>query len=343
MTNENTVIRKPQRIQWIDIAKGISIFLVIIGHTAPFGILERNIIFSFHMPLFFILSGYHFKIAQNWDEARERFWKNVRHLLLPLFLLWCLNLLLPMFQGKEIFTTEIIKRNITALFWSSGVTFKGHPGLGMLWFMVSMFCGFQIINGIGLLFHGEYRGYLYASLAFIGMYLGMTQKWLPLNFDVTLVCVFFLYLGMLWKKHQDFLEKYCWFIFAAGSVFWSFCIQNQWYIELAARRYPLLWVGVVEAVAGTFAVAAVSRALEGNAAVCRFLSFIGRNTMIIYGIHYLDRYLLPNRIYDAHWKIACVYRTLMVLGIFLIVYLLKEMIFKKVIRKIKVRWCRDEK
>ena len=70
MTNENTVIRKPQRIQWIDIAKGISIFLVIIGHTAPFGILERNIIFSFHMPLFFILSGYHFKIAQNWDEAK---------------------------------------------------------------------------------------------------------------------------------------------------------------------------------------------------------------------------------------------------------------------------------
>ncbi|WP_075580419.1 acyltransferase family protein [Acidaminococcus massiliensis] len=76
-----------QRIQWIDIAKGITIFFVIIGHTAPFDILERNMIFSFHMPLFFILSGYHFKIAQNWDEARERFWKNVRHLLLPLFLL----------------------------------------------------------------------------------------------------------------------------------------------------------------------------------------------------------------------------------------------------------------
>ena len=102
-------------------------------------------------------------------------------------------------------------------------------------------------------------------------------------------------------------------------------------------------MSVVEAVAGTFAMAAVSRALEGNAAVCKFLSFIGRNTMIIYGIHYLDKYLLPNRIYDAHWKIACVYRTLMVLGIFLIVYLLKERIFKKVIRNIKVRWCRDEK
>ena len=96
-----------------------------------------------------------------------------------------------------------------------------------------------------------------------------------------------------------------------------------------------LFGGIVEAVAGTFAVVAVSRALEGNTVVCRFLSFIGRNTMIIYGIHYLDRYLLPNRIYDAHWKIACVYRTLMVLGIFLIVYLLKEMIFKKVIRKDK--------
>lgn len=242
-----------------------------------------------------------------------------------------------MLQGKETFTTEIIKKNLTALFWSSGVTFKGHPGLGMLWFMVSMFSGFQIINIIGVLFHGEYRSYLYASLAFIGMYLGTTQKWLPLNFDVTLVCVFFLYLGMLWKKHLEFLEKYCWFIFAAGSVFWSFCIQNHWYIELAARRYPLFWVGAVEAVAGTFAVAAVSRALEGNAAVRKFLSFIGRNSMIIYGIHYLDSYLLPKWIYDAHWKITSLYRVLMVMGIFLLVYVVKEMIFKKVMGKIKER------
>jgi fucose 4-O-acetylase-like acetyltransferase len=45
--------------KWIDIAKGIGIFLVIVGHShcPPF---LQTIIYSFHMPLFFFLSGYTF-------------------------------------------------------------------------------------------------------------------------------------------------------------------------------------------------------------------------------------------------------------------------------------------
>ena len=42
------------RVGWIDVAKGIAIVLVIIGHTVQFGGGTRNFIFSFHMPLFFL-------------------------------------------------------------------------------------------------------------------------------------------------------------------------------------------------------------------------------------------------------------------------------------------------
>ena len=55
----------PNRIAWIDVAKGITILLVIIGHTLTFGSATRNFIFSFHMPLFFILSGYTFNVAED--------------------------------------------------------------------------------------------------------------------------------------------------------------------------------------------------------------------------------------------------------------------------------------
>ncbi len=41
----------------IDILKGIGILAVIVGHLTSFG---RQFIFSFHMPLFFIVSGYLF-------------------------------------------------------------------------------------------------------------------------------------------------------------------------------------------------------------------------------------------------------------------------------------------
>ena len=48
-----------QRLGWIDRSKGIGIFLVILGHASlPYEV--SKFIFSFHIPLFFFLSGYLF-------------------------------------------------------------------------------------------------------------------------------------------------------------------------------------------------------------------------------------------------------------------------------------------
>ena len=66
------------RIQWIDIAKGIGIILVIIGHVS----INANIndfIYSFHMPLFFIISGFLYKPKKNFVKNK------VRSILIPYF------------------------------------------------------------------------------------------------------------------------------------------------------------------------------------------------------------------------------------------------------------------
>lgn len=45
------------RVEWVDVAKGIGIILVVLGHNqSPDYIIK--FIYSFHMPLFFFLSGY---------------------------------------------------------------------------------------------------------------------------------------------------------------------------------------------------------------------------------------------------------------------------------------------
>ena len=68
-----------KRIEWLDFAKGISIFMVVLGHTLR-GIYTHNlylnyykylviiadIIFLFSMPVFFALSGYLFKPLNSW-------------------------------------------------------------------------------------------------------------------------------------------------------------------------------------------------------------------------------------------------------------------------------------
>ena len=49
-----------KRVQYIDIARGIAIILMVVGHVLDRG-WKRNVIFSFHMPLFIIISGMFYK------------------------------------------------------------------------------------------------------------------------------------------------------------------------------------------------------------------------------------------------------------------------------------------
>jgi fucose 4-O-acetylase-like acetyltransferase len=71
------------RIKWVDIAKGIGIILVIVGHTIA---LEYSApIYTFHMPLFIFLSGFVFHLSQGKHSVRITIVKRVLSLLLPFF------------------------------------------------------------------------------------------------------------------------------------------------------------------------------------------------------------------------------------------------------------------
>ena len=76
------------RIGWLDAWKGFAILLVVLGHIADgyldAGLFAENtnvlqgiydVIYSFHMPLFFVLSGYSFFLAyaSHGTERGERF------------------------------------------------------------------------------------------------------------------------------------------------------------------------------------------------------------------------------------------------------------------------------
>ena len=71
------------RIIWIDISKGLGIILVVLGHTSLSKIsqISYDWIYSFHMPLFYLLSGLcfnnhkynNFRIYRDSREIDKRF------------------------------------------------------------------------------------------------------------------------------------------------------------------------------------------------------------------------------------------------------------------------------
>lgn len=80
-----------QRLEWIDITKGFAIILMVFGHSSiPKSI--SNYIWSFHMPLFFIISGFLYN-ASKYKSPLSLSKKDIIHLLYPIFFLASLHLL----------------------------------------------------------------------------------------------------------------------------------------------------------------------------------------------------------------------------------------------------------
>lgn len=76
-----------KRIEWLDIAKGICILLVVLEHELTWDEGLRYLIYAFHIPMFFILSGMTACITGETEKGFNVFLKrNVNGLLKPYLL-----------------------------------------------------------------------------------------------------------------------------------------------------------------------------------------------------------------------------------------------------------------
>ena len=73
-----------KRIDWIDIAKGLAIVLMVIGHTIPNNHFI-TLIFSFHMPLFIFLSGFVYKLPKDKCDLLTRLKKIYKKNIISIF------------------------------------------------------------------------------------------------------------------------------------------------------------------------------------------------------------------------------------------------------------------
>lgn len=81
------------RLQWLDILKGIAMFFVVPGHTAIYPPLEKYI-YSFHMPLFFMISGMTWR-KDKYPAFQDLLKDKAKRLLLPY--VWLNLLVFPIY------------------------------------------------------------------------------------------------------------------------------------------------------------------------------------------------------------------------------------------------------
>jgi fucose 4-O-acetylase-like acetyltransferase len=124
-------MERTNRLVWIDWMKAIGMLLIIWGHCFPIGL--TSFVYSFSVPLFFMVSGY---LSKN-ENSLKLFWKkNLRTLVIP-------YLLLCFIKDADFWIKNLC--NLKELFCSfCGIflgfhTFEDAPGAKNLWFVYSLF------------------------------------------------------------------------------------------------------------------------------------------------------------------------------------------------------------
>ena len=200
-----------QRIAWIDIAKGICMISVVLGH---FGNEYLNIVYAFHLTTFFILGGYTLKKK----ELTSGYLTNkFSRLMVPYFVTCVCVTVMDVINAvvqhnvSTINITQILYKDIMRSFFASG-TYTSFDNIqvggmiGAIWFLPAMFFSLIftqiVLNKLDKWKERYIAGIIIAAIgSFTAPFL-----WLPFSIQASMLAVPFVLFGM-WIKEVKLLEK----------------------------------------------------------------------------------------------------------------------------------------
>ena len=191
---------KKKRIVWLDAVRGWAIILVILGHT-DISKMNKEIftwIYSFHIPLFFIISGMVFSIK---EVKYTKFLKNkVITLLVPYIVFRIIEIMFGMIYstmlGSSITYIDIRNRVVGLFLQSRGTVYESG-----LWFLTCLFLMQNVMYYIEKIKIKRIKYICIASIVCIGIwYQIFVNKPLPWYIEILFTCFIFIYLGYYMKN-----------------------------------------------------------------------------------------------------------------------------------------------
>ena len=128
------------------------------------------------------------------------------------------------------------------------------------------------------------------ATTFLGIGISKIQ-WLPLSFDIVLTVLIFMYLGShlnnIVNDNHTIIKGILALIIWALTLLLCRYTESS-YLELAARRYPLIIAGFITALSGTVFIAMLSKIACKGTTVVKPVLYIGRNSLWVFCVHALD-------------------------------------------------------
>lgn len=293
------------RIRFFDIARGIAILCVILSHSvlmagtvAPMHTLSHTIYaacFSFHMPLFFILSGYFMH-----PERKFRWGKELRELVGTYAVTACLVLVGIGVAAKGL---RVSVREALKIWWSAAVYAAGDVSqralwpqtarIGAIWFLLALFWAHLLLHIFAKLPYTP----VWVVVSFVIGYASARWIWLPWDIQSGMCTLAFVYVGYLMKQHDilSWLKKYP-VVWAVMAVVWIADIALFSGFSLALNEYgktPVL--AAVGGIAGTVCMIGVSMLVDRipQPQVGGALAWVGQTSLALLCAHLIEDDVLP--------------------------------------------------
>lgn len=268
-----------QRIEWLDVARGIGIFLMVAGHIG-YGKIFDHYIHAYHMPLFFFISGYLYNAPSSFEKYIK---KKARSLLIPYLsfgiLYWVIYCV---FVRKSVDFMPVV-RFLT--FNSNGLAISG-----AIWYFTAAFFADLIYYTVQEKIKKFYlRTLCVVGIVLIGNFLpAFTGIRLPWSLDAAFVGVGFLFAGgivrnKIGKMHDGYCCKNILLIML--MLVNTLMIFVNGTVNLKQAEYSnvlLFWINAIVAILILFEI---SKRLDSHKVFSRSfflneLKFIGNNTVV---------------------------------------------------------------
>lgn len=248
----------------IDVIKGLGITLVVWGHAVGVGNL---VIYSFHMPLFFLLSGLFYKPKANFIKNR------FKRLVVPFLAYNVLFVILSYLCG----TFDVLCNNFSI--------FNISAFDGPTWFLVALFilsCIYWIIDRT--INKKCLKVIVCCGIGLIGCYV---KKPLPLYITQALCCLPFFALGNCFPKSILLTKsKYIGMCFLIYIGVLYYCFETNTRVDIYSLMFTgqpiLFYIGAFSSIALVFALGFIDKKNGIN----KTLSVIGNNSLEIMALHY---------------------------------------------------------
>lgn len=289
-----------KRILWADYAKFIAIYLVVLGHTnLPSGNF-RNFIYLFHLPLFFLISGYFDNSLKH--SFKSYLFRNIKLLIIPYICFNIINIPISwtsiylhpeLYPGIDSFGKLLLCPLYGMILGDDRVTSCSYLPCGPLWFLVALFiiktC-FYLFNRFALLLKNKFVETSYWSfLLLLFVLLFWVFRNLPhlYSLDSAFLSMPFYMLGFLMKKVYfpiQFKKKTVSYIICIFIFIYIFCFGlTNGRVDIDAGIYGNnLIMFYLSGLLGSYLILIVCGLFTRPV---KFVQYIGANTIIVLGVH----------------------------------------------------------